>query len=71
MFGGLGHEKGRSTAIRVVTAVSCTAAFVSVVTTEPGQNRSLERAQPLSCSQANPTGTEKNWRHFSPAANRP
>ncbi len=37
MFGGLGHEKKRSTATRVVTALSCTAAFMSVVTTQPGQ----------------------------------
>ena len=37
MFGGLGHEKKRSTATRVVTALSCTAAFMSVVTSETGQ----------------------------------
>jgi len=37
MFGGLGHENTRSTATRVVTALSCTAAFMSVATTEPGQ----------------------------------
>ncbi len=37
MFGGLGHENKRSTATRVVTAFSCTAAFMSVVTTQPGQ----------------------------------
>jgi len=36
MLGGLEHEKKRSPA-RVVTALSCTAAFMSVVTTEPGQ----------------------------------
>ena len=36
MFGGLGHENKRSTATRVVTALSCIAAFMSVVTTEPG-----------------------------------
>jgi len=36
MLGGLEHEKKRS-ASRVVTALSCTAAFMSVVTTEPGQ----------------------------------
>ena len=38
MFGGLGHEKKRSTATRVVTALSCTAAFMSVATSETGQN---------------------------------
>ena len=37
MFGGLGHENRRSTATRVVTALSCAAAFMSVVTTQPGQ----------------------------------
>jgi len=37
MFGGLGQETGRSAAIRVVTVLSCTAAFLSIVTTEPGQ----------------------------------
>ena len=37
MFGGFGHENNRSTATRVVTALSCTAALVSVVTTQPGQ----------------------------------
>ncbi len=37
MFGGLGYGKKRSTATRVVTALSCTAAFMSVVTAEPGQ----------------------------------
>jgi len=37
MFGGLRHEKKRSAATRVVTAISCTTAFLSVVTTEPGQ----------------------------------
>jgi hypothetical protein len=36
MLGGLKHEKKRSTA-RVATALSCTSAFMSVVTTEPGQ----------------------------------
>jgi len=37
MFGGLGHENKRSTATRVVTAFSCTAAFMSVATTQPDQ----------------------------------
>ena len=37
MFGGLGHETKRSATTRVVTALSCTAAIMSVVTTEPGQ----------------------------------
>ena len=37
MFGRFVRENKKSTATRVVTAFSCTAAFMSVVTTEPGQ----------------------------------
>jgi len=63
MFGGLGHENTRSTATRVVTALSCTAAFMSVATTEPGQKPLAGTRTALSCSQANQSGTSQNWRH--------